>query len=165
MGKQNASRTGLFLIELILSIFFFILSTAVVLQLFVKSHFISNSTISINNALLYSQNMSEVFLAGNGDFEGVRELYKNQIVDVPNTSDNTITLLFDKDWVSTSSFEEAKYCVLADYSYDESFSYLDVYVNDYTDVIYEVITSGDYPSALLDTGYIYHQEVKDYNGD
>jgi hypothetical protein len=165
MGKHNASRTGLFLIELILSIFFFIIAAAVVLQLFVKSHSISNSTISVNNALLYSQNMSEVFLAGDGDFSGVRDLYKNQVVDMPNVSNDTIILLFDKDWEGTSSFEEARYCIVADYSYDEKFSYLDVYVNEYSDVIYEVIASGDYPSALLDTGYIYHQEVKDYNGD
>jgi hypothetical protein len=140
MGKQNASRTGLFLIELILSIFFFIIAAAVVLQLFVNSHFISNKTISINNALLYSQNMSEVFLSDNGNFDSVKDLYSNQLVEVPSTSDNIILLLFDKSWLPINDFEDAQYSIVADYSYDE-----------------------EYKSALLDTDYIYHQEVKNYN--
>jgi hypothetical protein len=164
-GKQNASRTGLFLIELILSIFFFILSTAVVLQLFVKSHFISNSTVSINNALIYSQNMSEVFLANNGDFNAVKDLYQNQLANIYNVSDDTIVLLFDNDWETVYSFNDADYCIVAYFNEDEAFSYLNVYVNDYSATVAASVINGDYKSALLDTGYIYHQEVKDYNGD
>jgi hypothetical protein len=165
MGKQNASRTGLFLIELILSIFFFIIAAAVVLQLFVNSHFISKKTISINNALLYSQNMSEVFLSDNGNFESVKALYSGQLVDVPNAPDNLILLLFDKDWNSVASFEEAQYSIVADYSDDGTFSYLNVYVNDYSDILEYLATSAEaeYKSALLDADYIYHQEVKNYN--
>jgi hypothetical protein len=165
MGKQNASRTGLFLIELILSIFFFIIAAAVVLQLFVNSHFISKKTISINNALLYSQNMSEVFLSTNGDFDSVKDLYNGQLIDIADAPDNVLLLLFDKDWNPVSSFDTAKYSIVADYSNDGTFSYLNVYINDYIDTLEYLITSSesDYKSALLCTDYIYHQEVKKYN--
>jgi hypothetical protein len=165
MGKQNASRTGLFLIELILSIFFFIIAAAVVLQLFVNSHFISQKTISINNALLYSQNMSEVFLSGNGNFDNVKDLYSGQLVEVSGAPDNLVLLLFDKNWVPVNSFDNADYSIVADYSYDGTFSYLNVYVNGCPDTLEYLITSSEaeYRSALLDTDYIYHQEVKNYN--
>jgi hypothetical protein len=165
MGKQNASRTGLFLIELILSIFFFIIAAAVVLQLFVNSHFISNKTISINNALLYSQNMSEVFLSDNGNFDSVKDLYSSQLVEVPGAPDNIILLLFDKSWIPVNDYEDAEYSIVADYSDDGTFSYLNVYVNGYSDALEYLMTSesDEYKSALLDTDYIYHQEVKNYN--
>jgi hypothetical protein len=165
MGKQNASRTGLFLIELILSIFFFIIAAAVVLQLFVNSHFISKKTISINNALLYSQNMSEVFLSDNGNFDNVINLYSEQLVDVAGAPDNLLLLLFDKNWVPVTEFDNAEYSIVVDYSNDGTFSYLNVYVNDYLGTLEYLITSpeSEYKSALLDTDYIYHQEVKNYN--
>lgn len=162
MSRRRASRSGLFLIELILSIFFFIIATAVVLQLFVKSHILSKDTVSINNAILYSQNMSEVFLANDGDFAKVKELYS----DVLEDKGECIVILFDKDWTPITDSENttALYSVVADYANDGSFSYLNVYVNGYSESLEYFITSGDYKSALLDTDYIYHQEVKKYNG-
>ena len=162
MKKHYASKTGLFLIELILSIFFFIIAAAVVLQLFVKSHFLSESTISINNALLYTQNMSEVFLANDGNFEAVKSLYADNLTDLPELSDHSILLLFDKNWNAASKESDAKYCVLADYSKDENFSYLNIYINKFDSRYRIYIAANDYKSALLDSGLIYHQEVKKY---
>jgi hypothetical protein len=164
MGKQNASRTGLFLIELILSIFFFIIATAVVLQLFVNSHFISKKTISINYALLYSQNMSEVFLSDNGNFDEVKNLYSGQLMETPDESGDVLLLLFDDDWAPVYSYDEATYSIVADCNSDEDYSYLNVYVNNYTDHLDNMIASGLYKSELLEANYIYHQEVKIYNG-
>ena len=46
MNRHDTSKSGLFLIELILSIFFFIIAMAVCLQLFVKAHTLSQDTIS-----------------------------------------------------------------------------------------------------------------------
>jgi hypothetical protein len=164
MGKQNASRTGLFLIELILSIFFFIIAAAVVLQLFVQSHFISKNTISINNALLYSQNMSEVFLSDGGSFDDIKYMYNSQLITVSGIPDNVILLLFDNNWESTKDLDTAKYSVVADYTSDDTFSYLNVYINEYNQNLITYLTSGDYKSSLVDNDYIYHQEVKKYNG-
>jgi hypothetical protein len=164
MGKQNASRTGLFLIELILSIFFFIIAAAVVLQLFVQSHFISKNTISINNALLYSQNMSEVFLSDGGSFDDVEAMYNGQLATITGMPDNVMLLLFDNNWEATEDFDTAKYSVVADYNSDDTFSYLNVYINDYNQNLITYLTNGDYQSALVDNDYIYHQEVKKYNG-
>ena len=55
---NNSSKSSLFLIELILAIFFFIIAMAVCLQLFVKAHTLSNDTISMNHAVLWTQNIN-----------------------------------------------------------------------------------------------------------
>lgn len=162
MKRHYASTSSLFLIELILSIFFFILASAVVLQLFVKSHFVSERTISINNALLYTQNIAEVFLANNGDFESVRSLYAKELTEIPDLADHTILLLFDKEWSHTKDIDNARYSILADYEYDTNFAFINIYINEFTPDIKESILSDDYKSVLLDTGYIYHQDIKRY---
>lgn len=59
---MKSSKSSLFLMELILAILFFALSSAVCIQLFVKSHILENTTTEENHALLLCQNLSEIFL-------------------------------------------------------------------------------------------------------
>ena len=164
MKKHYASRSGLFLIELIFSIFFFIIAAAVILQLFVKSHFVCENTISINNALLYTQNISEVFLANNGDFDSVKALCENELTDFTSINDNAVLMLFDQDWCSTQNTNDAKYSVFVCYERDDSFAYADIYINKYHPQLTAYISNGDYESILAEEGAIYHQEVKKYVG-
>ena len=162
MRKNYASRSGLFLIELIFSIFFFIIAMAIVLQLFLKSHFICENTISINTALLYTQNISEVFLANNGDFDTVKSLYADALIDLSSITDDAVLLLFDQNWCSTKSYDHARYSVLACYRNEDSFAYVDIYINQYLSDLTSYIANSDYKSILMDQGSIYHQEVKKY---
>ena len=74
MNRHDTSKSGLFLIELILSIFFFIIAMAVCLQLFVKAHTLSQDTIAMNHAILWTQNLAELFLGNDGDFSCVKHL-------------------------------------------------------------------------------------------
>lgn len=59
---MKSSKSSLFLMELILAILFFALSSAVCIQLFVKSHILENTSTEENHALLLCQNLSEIFL-------------------------------------------------------------------------------------------------------
>lgn len=162
MQKHYASRSGLFLIELIFSIFFFIIATVIVLQLFVKSHLICESTININNTLLYTQNISEVFLAGNGDFDTVKALYAEQLPDYPGMRDDVMLLFFDQDWTPVKNSNDAKYVIFANYENDEHFAYINIYINQYLPNIDALIANGNYHLLLTEKGSIYHQEVKKY---
>lgn len=161
MKKQYAaSRSGLFLIELILSIFFFIIAAAVVMQLFVKSHFISEDTININYALLYTQNIAEIFLAADGDFNAVEQTFSPDIL----TKDNEITavLYFDKDWQKQTSQTNAAYMITMNYNLitdSGPYACLNIYINEYPDKPEASISEYDYT-----TDYIHHQEIKKYTG-
>ena len=53
--KQKSSRSALFLMELIFSILFFALASAVCVQLFVKAHLLSVGTQELNHALTSAQ--------------------------------------------------------------------------------------------------------------
>lgn len=162
MKKQYAaSRSGLFLIELILSVFFFIIAAAVVMQLFVKSHFISKDTININHALLYTQNISEIFLAAYGDFNAVETAFHPEIQDTGNGA--TAILYFDKDWQRQDTRTDAVYMAVLNYNmitHNGPYAHLDIYINECPDESRASISEFDYTAD-----YIHHQEIKKYTGD
>lgn len=72
--NNNARKTGLFLMELIIAILFFSLAAAICIQLFVKSHMISERNIALNHSILLAQNTAEIFYATNGDPEKMASL-------------------------------------------------------------------------------------------
>lgn len=161
MKKQYAaSRSGLFLIELILSIFFFIIAAAVVMQLFVKSHFISKDTININHALLYTQNIAELFLAADGDFDALEQEFHPETLPT-SVYDASAALYFDKDWQRQEASADAVYAVTFHYNKvtdSNPFAVLNIYISECPDNM-EPQTEYDYTS-----GCIHHQEIKKYTG-
>lgn len=72
--NNNARKTGLFLMELIIAILFFSLAATICIQLFVKSHMISERSIALNHSILLAQNTTEIFYATNGDPEKMASL-------------------------------------------------------------------------------------------
>ncbi len=78
MKSNTSSRSGLFLMELIISILFFSLAGAVCVKLFVNSHIISKNSVELNHALEWSQNMAEVFYACNGDITEMAAIFQAQ---------------------------------------------------------------------------------------
>ena len=72
--NNNARKTGLFLMELIIAILFFSLAAAICIQLFVKSHMISERSIALNHSILLAQNTTEIFYATNGNPEKMASL-------------------------------------------------------------------------------------------
>ena len=69
------SRASLFLMELMISILFFSLSSAVCIQLFVKAHTINEKTEDKSNAILIAQDISEYFHHADGDKEQILSYY------------------------------------------------------------------------------------------
>lgn len=109
MNTATHSKTGLFLIELILSIFFFIIITIVCIQLFVRSYTISNSTINMNHSIQWIQNISEIFLSYNGDFSKL----KDALEYTSSCSDSTLEMFFDDDWNIINNKKDASYIINA----------------------------------------------------
>ena len=64
MKGTSAKRSSLFLLELIIAILFFSLTSAVCVQIFVRAHLISRQTQELNTALEKVSGFSEVFLDG-----------------------------------------------------------------------------------------------------
>lgn len=55
------SKTGLFLMELIIGILFFSLASALCIQIFVKAHFINEESIQKSQAMKIAHNIVEIY--------------------------------------------------------------------------------------------------------
>lgn len=105
------SRSGLFLMELIISILFFSVAGAVCIQLFVKSHNISRDTVDQNNAIVHAQNLANVWLSADGDLTLSADSLEHAVL-LPE--ENCIRLLFDSDWEPLDDISDDSICYVAE---------------------------------------------------
>ena len=110
--RSNSTKSGLFLMELIVIILFFSLTSAITIQLFVKSNVISHNSINMSQSHMITQNIAEVFRATNGSFPTTVE----QFMMAEMESDSTFTLNFSKDWKALPFPDTEGFTVVAEYS-------------------------------------------------
>lgn len=67
MNTRNSSKSGLFLMELILAILFFCVAAAICVELFVTSHQLSSQSVSLNHAVTTAESIAEAFYGCDGD--------------------------------------------------------------------------------------------------
>ncbi|MCR5278719.1 MAG: hypothetical protein K6E19_04680 [Lachnospiraceae bacterium] len=79
---MNKSKSALFLMELIIVIFFFTLTSAVCLRVFVKAHDTAVETGNLNLAVLWAENAGECFNEFGADETAIRQVldpeFKNE---------------------------------------------------------------------------------------
>lgn len=125
--KNKSSKSGLFLMELILSILFFSLSSAICIQLFVKSHLISQQSLDLNHALEDCQNVAEAFYGCNGDIDEMMLLFDHSFQKNPD--------------VPTFFLEELPYTVSVTVLEKEDLLICTITAYKFSDVIYELEVS------------------------
>lgn len=140
INMGNARRNNLFFIELILSIFFFILCAAVCTQLFVSAHLQNEKTEDTNQAILLSQNAAELFLGNQGNMETLKKSFSDFDVSakyVDASAKNTLLLLYNKETASfVQDSSEATYCVLLEQHATHTMSYADIFILKINDLEY-----------------------------
>lgn len=146
---KSSSRNSLFFIELIISIFFFILVAAVCLQLFVKSHILSQQSMESTHAIHWCQNVAEIFLGHNGDFTKVKDYFASSDAILRNSSlsldtlvsaDDILLLYLDQNWTICSDIEHANYFLIAISIQDENFSHETIYVGSLSDSLPDTVS-------------------------
>lgn len=70
---MRKSKSSLFLMELIIVIFFFALTAAVCLQIFVRADLVAKQTEDMNYAILWAENAAECFFEFGADEKKVTE--------------------------------------------------------------------------------------------
>lgn len=98
MRRRQHSRSGLFLIELTITIAFFAVTTAIFLQVFVKSHTISQQADQLFHAQKMASCVAEIMGGTSSDASDrfVQEL-KTHYSRLQEASDG-VYIYFDKDW-------------------------------------------------------------------
>ena len=116
------SRASLFLMELMISILFFSLSSAVCIQLFVKAHTINEKTEDKSNAILIAQDISEYFHHADGDKEQILSYY----TEYEETADGV--LLYFTQNSNSCSASSAYYVATLNFGQDGSYKTLSFHV-------------------------------------
>ena len=93
-AARSKSKSSLFLIELLIMIAFFALSSSLVaVPLFVKAHILSMDSRDLNRAISVSQSAAETFKAANGDARKAAGLLGGFI-----GADEEVLLYYDSRW-------------------------------------------------------------------
>lgn len=138
------SKSGLFLIELIIAILFFALASTVCIRLFAKSHLLSKQTVNQNHAVLQTQNLAEAYLATEGNLSEMSFLFENFVYD--NTQ-GTFSLFFDNEWKPCTSNEYSYIAKLTEGTEENGLICADILVYSSNDesAIYELTVSHHIP--------------------
>lgn len=130
--ERSNKHNHLFMIELIFSIFFFIICTTICIQLFVNAHLLTQKTEENNHALFISQNIAETFLGYKGDFVQLCHAYDgmaqtNLPMDILDcSSDSCLVLLYDGKDQPVFSSTDAVYCATISHSSVNDLSQIDI---------------------------------------
>lgn len=171
MRKKYESTTGLFLIELIIVILFFSIASAICIQIFIKSHILSKRTTSSNHAMIWVQNVTEIFYSEHGDFNHLKEYfsttdYRNFTSVIPefiSDYDDAFAIQFDSNWEVINTIENRQYTLLALYSEDSDFHTLDLCFYEYPNSPINIISYDSFLNDLTENGiWNYHIQILKY---
>ena len=115
--RNRAQSSSLFLMELILAILFFSITSAVCVQFFVKSHLLSRDARILNSSVGECSNITEIIDSAEGLRESL-ELIGNEYPDAQISSDGAVLLYYDSDFAPCAE-DEAAYTVTADLTEDD----------------------------------------------
>lgn len=90
------SKTGLFLMELIIVICFFALTSAISLQVFVKAHSFDVATENMLNSVIWADNVSEIFYEYGSNPEAMASMLAPENTYLINSK--TIVFYLDKEY-------------------------------------------------------------------
>lgn len=92
MQTKNSSKSGIFLMELILSILFFSIAAAVCVKLFVTSHQLSDQSVKLNHAVAMAENIAEAFYGCNGNAGELAVLFPEAEMDQTDREQAVLTI-------------------------------------------------------------------------
>lgn len=108
MSNRNASRSTLFLMELVMVVFMFALCGAVCLGLFATSQKMTDESDSLNHAVAISRTAAGCYKAADGDLRETLHL-----MSVPGTLTDTgsAAVYYDAAWSPVAAPAEKGFCL------------------------------------------------------
>ena len=107
--QRSSSKSGLFLMELILAIVFFAMASAICIQLFAKSYVLSNASADLSMAVASAQSAAESFQA-----------YPHNAKSLTDLGGITIGYQYDADWQPVLDGVQGAYRVTLSYTAENS---------------------------------------------
>jgi len=104
---MNRSKSGLFLIELIIAVGFFALASAVCIQLFAAAHSLRTRSFGLQMAVVSAQSAAESFKATGANAHRMGELLGGDLTGT------RLTLGYDENWVPVRA-QTARYLMVVE---------------------------------------------------
>lgn len=104
MNDTGRSRTSLFLMEMIVTVLFFSLASAVCVQCFVNAHVMGRETQELNHAVAIATGYAEVMRGTDGDIDSIIAIYPEAI----KGDDSFFEVFYGEDFLPCEA-ENAKY--------------------------------------------------------
>lgn len=101
MNKKNSSGAGMFMLEMIAAVFFFILCASICIRVFVKADSMSRLAEDTNNGVLAAESVAEVWKAKGP--EGLSGRFYAQ------TGEDRTILCWDREWNAVADAADAVY--------------------------------------------------------
>lgn len=101
MNKKNSSGAGMFMLEMIAAVFFFILCAAICIRVFVKADSMSRLAKDTNNGVLAAESVAEVWKVKGP--EGLSGRFHAQ------AGDGQVLLCWDREWNAVADAADAAY--------------------------------------------------------
>ncbi len=92
--NRTKSKSSLFLMEMIITLLFFSIASAVCVQLFAKAHTLSRQAEDLNFAVAVSQNFAEVMRGTDGTMDSLLEHFP----DAEQTGSDTLIQYYNADF-------------------------------------------------------------------
>lgn len=139
--RSRAQSSSLFLMELILAILFFSITSAVCVQFFVKSHLLSQESKILSQAVNECSNIAETFDSSD-NIADVLSLLKADYPDLTEQEAGLSAVLHYDGTFNPCAEEDAAYTLRAIFSDEDLMLKADITVTDSKDsVIYELNTN------------------------
>lgn len=143
MGVSTSSKSSLFLIEMMLSILFLALASAVCVSMFVRATTMGEQSENLSAAVAHAQSVAESFKSCDGDVAALCELF-----DTADDGTGSVTIFYDNDW-KQSKDEYAPYSVVVDIKGDSMKSaQIVVYHTGEKDPLWELHTEKYVPAPM-----------------
>lgn len=103
-ASRSKSKSSLFLMEMIVTILFFSIASAICVRLFAESHVLSRQADELNMAVAVSQSFVEVMRGTDGSIDAMTEQFPN----AERINDNTLEQYYDADYQECTE-DEARF--------------------------------------------------------
>lgn len=130
MNKKHHS--GVFMMEMICVVFFFILCASICIMIFVKSDQMSRRASSMNEGVMVAQSVAEVWKS-----EGVDGLTTHFLAEDAGSGSNVYQMLFDEKGVAVST-DHAVYTVMILLSEDKTAAEAEITVSRSGEMVYQL---------------------------
>lgn len=134
-ANRSKSKSSLFLMEMIVTLLFFSIASAICVQLFAQSHILSRQADELNMAVSVSQSFIEVMRGTDGSMDAIAE----QFPYAERIDANTLEQYYDADYAECS-YEDACYVAEITLSPVNTFQIMDTrFINlETNEIVYEL---------------------------